>query len=94
VRADERFHLAGEDAFETVVVAGDGEDGSIGGESERGQAGPFGAQANDKLRGEVPGVGSAAAIAEEGEFAAATDGIGGAWRSQRCARPARRRMPA
>src|SRR5580700_7623275 len=39
VRADERFHLAGKNAFEAVVVAGGGENGRVGGEGESGQAG-------------------------------------------------------
>jgi len=74
VRADEGFHLAREDAFETVVVAGGGEHRSVGGESQRGKARAFSAQANDEFRGEVLGVGGAAAIAEEDEFAAAANG--------------------
>src|SRR5258708_34817474 len=80
--ADKRFHLAGENSFETVVVARSGEPRSVGGEGYRRQAGTLGSQTDHKFRGQVLGVGGAASIAEEDELAAVANG-GGAHRKLR-----------
>jgi len=78
LRREKGFNLARKDVLEAVVVASGGEDGRIRGDREGRKADAVLAQANDEFGGEMLGVGGAAAVAEENEFAVGAKSGGGA----------------
>ena len=63
-------HLLGEDLEKVVVVGHRGENRGVGGQGQGRQRRALHLKAVDELRGQVLGVGGAAAVAEEEDFAA------------------------
>ncbi len=82
VCGDQRFDLARKDLFEAKIVGGSGEYRRICGEREGRKARAGGAQTDYQLSGEMNSVGSAAAVAEENNFAAVAQCRGGFFRER------------
>src|SRR5580658_8059142 len=62
-RLAKSFNLAGEEALETIVVGDGGEDGGVRGECDGTHGGAIVDETANELRGNVLGVGCAAAVA-------------------------------
>jgi len=70
----EAGELAGEGLVEAVVVADAGDEGTVGGQRDRGEGAPVFCVAAGKFGGEVGGLGGAAAVAADQQFVAAAEG--------------------
>jgi hypothetical protein len=73
LRSDERFDLTGENALESVVIAGRGEHRWICRQRQRCEATSIGSQPHDKLSRKVQRIGCASAISEKDYFSAAAE---------------------
>lgn len=71
----EGLDLSGEDEGKIRIVADAGQEGGVGGQGDGRQGGPVEEKAVDEFCGDMLGVGGAAAVAEDEDFVALTEGV-------------------